>query len=1222
MRLEELSKNGLEGRLRLIVKELRRFPAEKDMRQLDYWKGLLKQVKKEYGALNVLKQKGKNLLKAERHDFPAPHQWEAALALANCTTGKGKLIAYDTGCGKTAIPILTKELLEEKSSGEYQLKRALKEYFSIKNSGKRNDFANFLKISNSTDYSLLKEKFPQLETELKTISEKQLEYELSGENISKKTIQRELMKQREKYRTLVIVPNSLKEQWADKIREYLPKYARGKERDKIVIINGDTKEDALKKANNADFVIINYELVHRSDWDAADIKEQKYDEIRSRELQRESVHELEKNIKLLVRNEKKSMRILKETVGLRWKEKKRQLAKTTAKLEQLIEEESIVNKLSNIGFKILVSDEGHLHKNPQAYCSKAIVKIAKNAARVIPMTASAIPNSLEDIGVTAHILDSGRYKSINEFNIDHSRVPRMLAQFFKEYALMLDIDQIKDFQGKVPKLNEQFVSVDLNKNEKQKEVYLTLATKEIRGYHVFDKLILMQKAMLDPYLLSPEFFKEYAEENINGKKVEARRHEKLVKKIFADRPDLLQELHTMGSVKYDAIIGHDGIDGLVDSCIKKAKKEKNQSGKVVIFSSHFVKGVINKLRKKFEEKGYGVCTIDGSVKNDDGKDGNYSTRRKTILEFQTNPEKMIMIANRETAGLGIELTAGKTVINLDLPYVYEELKQGNARVRRPGNENDVVNCYSTIIDGIAGKESLDQAIMKVLVQKNERNQKILKNKFNVDPKLLESALERIAAHKEKPIAAVLDPSYYASLVEDSKKKTKPWLRKDKMSPARRLNIHLQHTIGKRVIERDRYIAKHGKDITADYNELFWFRYQSDMARLERYVVDGLAKEKSKIADLGSASGATAFVIMRPTYNVDKIPEMFDPGRRIVAEQFNDLEKIIKKDELEKRISAFNRSQNTIAHLQNLPFNNNFFDISLCNLVFAWNTGKGETEGLLREANRVTKKNGYVLMGLHSKQMNAEKEVKMYDALKEFGFKVITELSGAYKNKKSETKKFRTFVAVAQKLSAPREKINEQKLSFLDKVVAESHKEYAGRSEPGEFRLLATERFVKCEPWKRKLKDVRKLVEVYARKCVDAACSKVYDKYLSRDRTYLTDKIAAIVGLRTPSQLSPASKEQCAKILYVLNNGLRNEAIDCLRSLNITRPQAWKNYEFYLKETEQGRKFSEDELIKLRLESSQRKPYVINADRSYSTKIIALAERQIDKHLTKSHTTSQ
>lgn len=88
-----------------------------------------------------------------------------------------------------------------------------------------------------------------------------------------------------------------------------------------------------------------------------------------------------------------------------------------------------------------------------------------------------------------------------------------------------------------------------------------------------------------------------------------------------------------------------------------------------------------------------------------------AARGELVRQFQEDPECMVFLAQLQSAGLGITLTAADTAIFYSLDYSYANYDQARARIHRLGQKN-----ACTYIHLIA-QGSVDEKIMQALAQK-------------------------------------------------------------------------------------------------------------------------------------------------------------------------------------------------------------------------------------------------------------------------------------------------------------------------------------------------------------------------------------------------------------------------------------------------------------------------------------------------------------------------
>lgn len=129
--------------------------------------------------------------------------------------------------------------------------------------------------------------------------------------------------------------------------------------------------------------------------------------------------------------------------------------------------------------------------------------------------------------------------------------------------------------------------------------------------------------------------------------------------------------------------------------------------KLVVFANHHT--VLNELMAELAE--YNPVLFTGKQ--------NEKTKQKAVDEFQNNSEKRVFIGQIQAAGVGITLTAASTVVFVENTWVPSELHQAIDRLHRNGQESPVLAKILVV------EESLDETILKTMVDKNKVIEKIL-----------------------------------------------------------------------------------------------------------------------------------------------------------------------------------------------------------------------------------------------------------------------------------------------------------------------------------------------------------------------------------------------------------------------------------------------------------------------------------------------------------------
>lgn len=145
-------------------------------------------------------------------------------------------------------------------------------------------------------------------------------------------------------------------------------------------------------------------------------------------------------------------------------------------------------------------------------------------------------------------------------------------------------------------------------------------------------------------------------------------------------------------------------DIIEDYCISAGKK-------LVVFARFRteIELIENMLRQK--KLKYGL--IYGDIK--------LEHRGNIVRDFQTNPETLVFLAQIDTAGLGITLTAADTCVYYSVNFNYAAYSQSLARIHRIGQRNTCTYIHLT------AKNTIDEMILKALAKKEDLAKNIVDN---------------------------------------------------------------------------------------------------------------------------------------------------------------------------------------------------------------------------------------------------------------------------------------------------------------------------------------------------------------------------------------------------------------------------------------------------------------------------------------------------------------
>jgi len=127
-----------------------------------------------------------------------------------------------------------------------------------------------------------------------------------------------------------------------------------------------------------------------------------------------------------------------------------------------------------------------------------------------------------------------------------------------------------------------------------------------------------------------------------------------------------------------------------------------ETGKKLVIFARFIKE-IEAIRKLLENKNIKYSWIAGEVKMEE--------RGQMVKDFQEKDDVKVFVAQIQTAGLGITLTAADTSVFYSLDFNYANYSQALARLHRIGQKNNVNHIH------LIAKDTIDEKIMSALSKK-------------------------------------------------------------------------------------------------------------------------------------------------------------------------------------------------------------------------------------------------------------------------------------------------------------------------------------------------------------------------------------------------------------------------------------------------------------------------------------------------------------------------
>jgi SNF2 family DNA or RNA helicase len=141
----------------------------------------------------------------------------------------------------------------------------------------------------------------------------------------------------------------------------------------------------------------------------------------------------------------------------------------------------------------------------------------------------------------------------------------------------------------------------------------------------------------------------------------------------------------------------DALEDILDDYVIDAGK------KLVIFCRF--RPEIDLIQNLLSKKKIQYHSIYGDIKIED--------RGPIVEDFQTNPETKVFLAQIDTAGLGITLTAADTCVYYSVNFNYAAYSQSLARIHRIGQRNACTYIHLVV------EKSIDEVVLKALAKKED-----------------------------------------------------------------------------------------------------------------------------------------------------------------------------------------------------------------------------------------------------------------------------------------------------------------------------------------------------------------------------------------------------------------------------------------------------------------------------------------------------------------------
>ncbi len=830
-----------------------------------------------------------------------------------------------------------------------------------------------------------------------------------------------------KLKTIVVCPGYIIPHWLNKLEEYT------EEKPKVVVISSDNKAYALRRAANpdTDFIIISYDMIYR-EFNANGISTQEI-ENRARKIFGElnSPQEAYDRLRSLTEKEIEENSPLFEICS--------KIAHEELKIKRYNERQKIIDTLIDI-----VSDKGKAEfytifdefqaaKNPDITrpIAGSFWKLGQASKYIALLSGTPIPDDLDDIANAMSVLYNEQFPTPSAFTQallrDQTLLRKCLDMFEKRPVVKLsDISDVKISSAiRVYDATEEIdeslkIKFDLSPLE-QEVYYRVLINPE---FEAREKLILLRYCTLDAKKLLYVYKEAKAGKVTNGDNTETEL-KPLAKKIvsfFESNPDLEEMIEGIESTRYAELCS------LVKSIV--------ESGEKVVIYTKYTTHVTDKLESMLSE--FGVCKADQTVsakskeirlteeekkklaekgflseqtyRSDLSKEEKellqirnidlyeISDRDKEIFTFQTNPDKQVMVASYGTLREGRSLVSANNVAFLDLEYSPGTLLQALRRVARPGQKK------KTFVYSLQARGTVDEGVQTHILEKSVVITNSLQGK-----RITRQERKEIsgAPHESINIKGYLSPS-------------------NKYAAA---SLYLARLMSGQMIDRSfEFIKKmlehsnNAKFFAENYNQNWEYSYSAQSARLLKKIIEGIeskiGSKFSKPIDLACGPAVVSRALGRSMTCVDINPWQLAFG--------------------EQECDEINKSFNGTVSIQNKYIKSSIHDIregdtrydnkhdlAICSLALDWASKEEGREQIIREINRITDENGYVVITL-SRNVIADDDSgrgRFEHAIEDLGFEVDKDITGFYQATRTrdalsgtykDSSNFTVYVLVAKK----------------------------------------------------------------------------------------------------------------------------------------------------------------------------------------------------------------
>nr|WP_248004658.1 DEAD/DEAH box helicase [Ruminococcus sp. 1001270H_150608_F2] len=335
--------------------------------------------------------------------------------------------------------------------------------------------------------------------------------------------------------------------------------------------------------------------------------------------------------------------------------------------------DDIFDKLVEFNADMIICDESQRIKTHDAQQSKAMHKLGDLARYKLILSGTPVQNNAVDLYSQYRFLDptvfgNNFYKFRNRFCVMGGFNKRQIVNY-------KDLDLLIKKEHSIAYRVTKKEALDLPEQTFETR-YITLTPSEKKLYNTLKKESATELANGETISASTVLTKLLRLQQFTGGFV------------IADGEEKPRQI---GSGKINAL------EDIVDDYVIDGGK------KLVIFARF--KAELDLIQNLLDKKKLKYGVIYGDIK--------LSDRGEIVKDFQENEETKVFLAQIDTAGLGITLTAADTCVYYSVNFNYAAYSQSLARIHRIGQRNTCTYIHLTT------KGTVDELIMKALHKKED-----------------------------------------------------------------------------------------------------------------------------------------------------------------------------------------------------------------------------------------------------------------------------------------------------------------------------------------------------------------------------------------------------------------------------------------------------------------------------------------------------------------------